>query len=231
MPYYLPISKLRYVIAKPEKLAASKCRWHRRAQSRPEEILSATLDVLTEQGYRATRLDDVAAKAGVTKPLIYHYFEGKDDLVRKAMEWRLGQVMAAMREELGTMNGGWEERISQFCRWQWSRWIEPAWGAFHQGVLAEIRQETPDLHKQWIRLAYSERCKVVEEILSGAKGQLRGGVDPVNAARFLIGGLWQTVLHHVHEVDRRPARAKIEAMLELELDIFLAGVRRGPEER
>lgn len=219
------------MVAEPEKQLAAKCRWHRRAESRPEEILSATLEVLKEQGYRAARLEDVAARAGVTKPLIYHYFEGKVDLVRKAMEWRLGQVMTGMREELGSMDGGWEERISQFCRWQWQRWVEVSWGEFHRSVVLQMRQDAPDLYREWIGKVYSERCKVVEEILAKARGELRAGVDPTVAARFLIGGLWQSVLHHVHDAERRPTKAKIDSMFESQLEIFLAGVRRGAEAR
>jgi len=206
-----------------------KCRWHRRAESRPEEILQAALEVLGEHGYRATRLDDVAARAGVTKPLIYHYFQSKDDLVHRALEWRLVQILSGMRDELEGMEAGWEARVRSFCHWLWQRWCTPEWGRFHRVVVSEMRQEAPDLYRKWILLAYGERCKVVEEILHGAKEELRPGLDLTAAARFLIAGLWQSAQVHAHGdvlVEGAPA---LDSMLETVLGIFLAGIRRASE--
>jgi len=206
-----------------------KCRWHRRAESRPEEILQAALEVLGENGYRATRLDDVAARAGVTKPLIYHYFQSKDDLVHRALEWRLVQILSGMRDELDGMEAGWEARLRSFCRWLWQRWCAPEWGRFHRVVVSEMRQEAPDVYRKWILLAYGERCKVVDEILQGSLSDLRPGLDLNASARFLIAGLWQTAQVHAHGdvlVEEAPA---LDSMLETILGIFLAGVRRASE--
>ena len=43
----------------------SEPRWARRKQARPEEITGAALELFVERGYAATRLEDVAARAGV----------------------------------------------------------------------------------------------------------------------------------------------------------------------
>ena len=56
----------------------SKPRWERRKDARPQEVLAAALDIFVERGYAATRLDDVAARAGVSKGTLYLYFENKD---------------------------------------------------------------------------------------------------------------------------------------------------------
>lgn len=212
-------------------VAEKKCRWHRRAESRPEEILQATLEVLAERGFGATRLEDVAARAGVTKPLIYHYYKGKEDLVHRALEWRLAQILSGMREELEGMDTDWEARLRSFCRWLWQRWCAPEWGLFHQMVVSEMRQEAPDLYRKWILLAYGERCKMVEEILHTAQSQLRPGLDLTAASRFLIAGLWQTAQVHVHGDVLFEGSPALETMMETILDIFLAGVRRQSEAR
>jgi AcrR family transcriptional regulator len=52
----------------------------RRKEARPGEILEAALEEFTRHGYAGTRLDDVAARAGVTKGTIYVYFPGKEQL-------------------------------------------------------------------------------------------------------------------------------------------------------
>jgi len=60
--------------------AETKPRWARRKDSRPQELLSAALEVFVEHGFAATRLDEVARKAGVSKGTLYLYFESKEEL-------------------------------------------------------------------------------------------------------------------------------------------------------
>jgi AcrR family transcriptional regulator len=60
----------------------SKPRWERRKDARPQELLAAALDLFVERGYAATRLDDVAAKAGVSKGTLYLYFANKEELFK-----------------------------------------------------------------------------------------------------------------------------------------------------
>ena len=43
-----------------------KPRWQRRKDARPAEILTAALDVFAERGFAAAKLDEVAARAGVS---------------------------------------------------------------------------------------------------------------------------------------------------------------------
>src|SRR5262249_4032939 len=57
-------------------------RWKRRKADRPAEILNAALDCFAERGFAATRMDDVAVRAGVTKGTVYLYFKTKEDLFK-----------------------------------------------------------------------------------------------------------------------------------------------------
>jgi AcrR family transcriptional regulator len=57
-------------------------RWRRRKEARPAEILSAALACFAERGFAATRLDDVAARAGITKGTLYLYFRNKEELFK-----------------------------------------------------------------------------------------------------------------------------------------------------
>jgi AcrR family transcriptional regulator len=50
----------------------------RRKAERPAEILDAAFEEFVQHGYAATRLEDVAARAGVTKGTIYFYFDTKE---------------------------------------------------------------------------------------------------------------------------------------------------------
>src|SRR5580700_10894247 len=70
-------------------LAVPSTRWRRRKDARPGEIVAASLACFAERGFAATRLEDVARRAGVTKGTLYLYFPNKEELfeavVRQAL--------------------------------------------------------------------------------------------------------------------------------------------------
>src|SRR5215470_18765707 len=55
-------------------------RWERRKDARPGEIVAAALQLFSNRGFAATRLEDVATVAGVSKGTVYLYFESKEQL-------------------------------------------------------------------------------------------------------------------------------------------------------
>jgi AcrR family transcriptional regulator len=57
-------------------------RFRRRKEDRPQEITEAALAAFAEKGYAATRVDEVARRAGVSKGLLYLYFKTKEDLFK-----------------------------------------------------------------------------------------------------------------------------------------------------
>lgn len=57
----------------------------RRKAQRPQEILHAAFDEFVERGYTATRIEDVANRAGVTKGTIYLYFQNKEELFQEVV--------------------------------------------------------------------------------------------------------------------------------------------------
>jgi AcrR family transcriptional regulator len=60
----------------------SEPRYHRRKEERPQEITEAALTAFAENGYAATRIDEVAKRAGVSKGLLYLYFKTKEELFK-----------------------------------------------------------------------------------------------------------------------------------------------------
>ena len=57
-------------------------RFRRRKEDRPQEITTAAFEAFAENGYAATRVDEVAKRAGVSKGLLYLYFKTKEDLFK-----------------------------------------------------------------------------------------------------------------------------------------------------
>ena len=57
-------------------------RFRRRKEDRPQEITEAALAAFADKGYAATKVDEVAKRAGVSKGLLYLYFKTKEDLFK-----------------------------------------------------------------------------------------------------------------------------------------------------
>ncbi|MCB1894837.1 MAG: TetR/AcrR family transcriptional regulator [Zoogloeaceae bacterium] len=75
----------------------------RRKEARPSELAEAALGLFVEKGYAATRLDEVAARAGVSKGTLYLYFDSKESLFKAVITMGIDPVMArgeSMFEEL-----------------------------------------------------------------------------------------------------------------------------------
>jgi AcrR family transcriptional regulator len=70
----------------------------RDAERSKRSILEAALVEFSEQGHAGARIDAIAARAGVSKPLIYSYFGDKDALYAAALREAYVQIRAGERE-------------------------------------------------------------------------------------------------------------------------------------
>lgn len=82
MTVQLFASEMTHVSAKPTESADGAARWVRRKESRPGEILDAALALFVDKGYVATKMEDIARKAGVTKGTPYLYFANKEEIFK-----------------------------------------------------------------------------------------------------------------------------------------------------
>ena len=77
----------------------------RRKEARPSELTTAALDLFVEKGFAATRLDDVAARAGVSKGTLYLYFDSKEALFKAVIEEGIVPALAAAEQLLAGHDG------------------------------------------------------------------------------------------------------------------------------
>jgi AcrR family transcriptional regulator len=66
----------------------------RRKEARPSELTAAALELFVEKGFAATRLEDVANRAGVSKGTLYLYFDSKEALFKSVIQEGIVPVMA-----------------------------------------------------------------------------------------------------------------------------------------
>jgi AcrR family transcriptional regulator len=66
----------------------------RRKEARPSELMAAALSLFVEKGFAATRLEDVAQRAGVSKGTLYLYFDSKESLFKAVIQEGVVPVVA-----------------------------------------------------------------------------------------------------------------------------------------
>lgn len=89
----------------------AKPRFRRRKEDRPQEITDAALEAFSEKGYAATRVTDVARKAGVSKGLLYLYFKTKEDLFKAVIRSFISPRIESLRAEIESTELSAEEYL------------------------------------------------------------------------------------------------------------------------
>jgi TetR/AcrR family transcriptional regulator len=86
-----------------ERTEDAHAKRERRKEARPGELLDAALDLFVEKGFAATRAEEVAARAGVSKGTLFLYFPSKDELFK-----------AVVRENISGRFQEWNAEFEQF---------------------------------------------------------------------------------------------------------------------
>lgn len=98
-----------------------KPRWERRKDARPQELLAAALDLFVDRGYAATRLEDVAARAGVSKGTLYLYFDNKEELFKAVVRENVLPVLGEAEGIVESHEGSSEELFREIILGWWQR--------------------------------------------------------------------------------------------------------------
>lgn len=92
----------------------------RRKNARPSELTAAALELFVERGFATTRLEDVAARAGVSKGTLYLYFDSKEALFKAVIEEGIVPTLVAAEQQLAEHSGSAAELLRKllFGWWQ-----------------------------------------------------------------------------------------------------------------
>ena len=96
-------------------------RWERRKESRPAELLDAALELFVERGYAATRLEDVASRAGVSKGTLYLYYANKEELFRAVVSETIVPLIERFREDVERSDAPAAKLLERFFTEWWGR--------------------------------------------------------------------------------------------------------------
>ena len=85
----------------PTRITTASGRRSARAERRRQRLLEAAAQSFAIHGFSKTTVEEIAASAGVSKGLVYAYFDSKDDLLTAVLDSTLDEWTEATWEEIG----------------------------------------------------------------------------------------------------------------------------------
>ncbi len=205
-------------------------RWRRRKTARPAEILAAALASFAERGYAATRLDDVAARAGVTKGTLYLYFRNKEDLFKAVVRQELvpnieraeAMVAASQAPSLVVL----EQLLGTF-----SRILASPFSAIPKLVLTEAGN-FPDLARFYLEEVVDRGKALFRNVLERgvAAGEFRS-IDTEHTVMCIIAPLLLAALWRHSFEPHSGSRLDIDALWRTQMGLLQRALERDLRER
>lgn len=205
-------------------VTAKDRRWSRRKEARPEEITAAALELFSERGYAATRLEDVAARAGVSKGTLYLYFANKEELFKAVLREGFISPLAEMRETAQRHEGPTFELIEMLVRGWWQHIGATRLSAIPKLVIAEARN-FPELARFYVdEVVRPGRAAITDILRRGIeRGEFRE-VDPEIAGRLLVAPLFMVALWGSSLAVCTPERIDPLPLLEAHIEMLRRGL-------
>ncbi|MBP6404972.1 MAG: TetR/AcrR family transcriptional regulator [Proteobacteria bacterium] len=112
----MSLSKL--IRARPDDASPKR---ERRKEARPGELLDAALDLFVEKGFAATRAEEVAARAGVSKGTLFLYFQSKEELFKAVISENIAGRFTEWNAEFDAFDGSSADMLRYAMNMWWER--------------------------------------------------------------------------------------------------------------
>ena len=206
---------------------APKLQRQRRKEARPQELLRAALTLFVAKGFAATRIDEVAQQAGVSKGTLYLYYTSKEELFKAVVRQNLSSLIAEGQQLAATFEGSSVDLLRCLMQTWWERVGDTPLAGIHKIVLAEVRN-FPELAQ-----FYTDEVMVpADELFTTAvqRGVRSGEFRDLplhEVAHALIAPLIFMALHR-HSFGCCPVHGAVAVdpatMLQTHLDLILRGL-------
>lgn len=141
----------------------------RRKQDRPGELLDAALDLFVEKGFAATRVEEVAARAGVSKGTLFLYFPSKEDLFKAVVRASIVVPVTQGAIEVANFKGS----ASELLEWMMLQWWRRYGDTKASGISKLIISEASNFPE----LAQFYRAEVIEPGHAMVRNTLLRGIE------------------------------------------------------
>jgi len=202
----------------------SKPRWERRKEARPQELLASAIELFVERGFAATRLEDVARRAGVSKGTLYLYYANKEDLFKAVVRQTILPMIGDAETSVAEFDGHSTELLRHIILSWWRRIGSTKASGISKLILAEA-DNFPELARFYQEEVMTRRMRMISNMLERGirRGEFRA-IDVPQTAQVLIAPLlmlstWKHTIAPCERCDLQP-----EAFLDAFLDITLHGL-------
>lgn len=215
----------------PPLSSSSPTKRERRKEARPGELLDAALSIFVEKGFAATRVEEVAARAGVSKGTLFLYFPSKEELFKAVVREAISGRFAEWEQELETFDGD-SEALIRYCLHAWWERIGMTQAS---GITKLVMSEAglfPEIATFYQREVIGPGHDLLKRVLTRGmdRGELRQ-MDLEYAVYSLMAPMIFLVTWKHAMAPCTPASQKIDPIgfIDCQLDLLLRGMLCKPE--
>ncbi len=136
----------------------------RRKQQRPGELLEAALDLFVEKGFAATKSEEVAAKAGVSKGTLFLYFPSKEELFKAVVRENVVRTVTEGALEVANFKGSSAELLKTLMLEWWRRYGSTKASGITKLIISE-GNHFPDLATFYQEEVIDPATRMLKDIL------------------------------------------------------------------
>jgi AcrR family transcriptional regulator len=206
-------------------------KFRRRAEARPDEVLDAALELFLDKGFAATRVEDIARRAGLSKGAVYLYFPSKEKILEGIIRRAVVPIADHVIGFAGAYEGDPRRLITMVMKMLALKLNDPRILAIPKVIFREVLG-FPELAEMY-------RREVLDKVIPVITGVIRRGVDqgylrqvdPELTVRSIVG----PVMLHV-AIDEifgiRPADGfAIDRLIDNHLSILFDGLSAPPSSK
>jgi AcrR family transcriptional regulator len=197
----------------------------RRPEARPAEILEAALDLFTERGFKATRLEDVASRAGLSKAAIYLYFKDKTSLLLAIVQAMAGANIDLAGSMIAQHQGPVAPLLQQLLGFMAGRIDQSRMPDLMKLIISESRAH-PEIGRFYLDNVIGQALPLFQSLIERgiATGEFRT-VDPRLTVKCIVGPLVLAALWKSVFVPIGAEPINIEDLVRLHADFILRALR------
>jgi TetR/AcrR family transcriptional regulator len=203
----------------------------RRKAARPQELLDAALTLFVERGLAATRTEDVARHAGVSKGTLYLYYPSKDALFKAVVRNYLGQVVTAGAELTNQFNGTSSELLQLLAHTWWTQVGSSKAAALMNLIMSEA-SAFPDLAQFYVNEVVEPSHALLARVIRRGidRGEFRS-MDVTSVVQALIAPALFLVLYQqcTAVCAANPVPMDPERFMQTQIELFLRGLEVRPQ--
>jgi AcrR family transcriptional regulator len=204
----------------------------RRKEARPGELLDAALELFVEKGFAATRVEEVAARAGVSKGTLFLYFPSKEDLFKAVVRESITGRFTEWTDMLQHYEGSTEELVRECLRQWWERIGNTRASGITKLVMSEAGM-FPEIADFYQREVIEPGNQLIGRILT--RGVARGEFRPMDIDHAILGLVAPLIFMVMWKHSLAPCSAGLphidpETFLNQQADLLLHGLLVRPGE-